>query len=94
MSVLPKRIISDHKKFPRTLYYDPGNSRGNLEYGQNAFGLGWWYGQSSIELRAWQEMGRESFSRETLETRVLNYELDFTKQTEARARGFQSEKAD
>lgn len=39
-------------------------------------------------------MGRESFSRETLETRVLNYELDFTKQTEARARGFQSEKAD
>lgn len=35
--------------------------------------------------------GRESFSRETLETRVLNNELNFTKQTEARARGFQSE---
>lgn len=67
---------------------------GNLEYGQNTFGRGWWYGQSSIELRAWPERGRESFSRGTFEGRVFNYELDFTRQTEERARGFQREEAD
>lgn len=65
---------------------DPGNSRGNLGMVRMLLVLA---GGMDKFHRAWSlARGAESFSKEILETRVLSNELDFTKQTEARAKGF------
>ena len=43
-------------------------------------------GKVPWKLGGWQDSGWLSFSRGTFESWALNYELDFTRQTEARAR--------
>ena len=72
---------------PQLLTHGSSNSRADLEHGQKPFGLAQWYGQSAMELRGWKEGDGESFSGGTFENWALNYELDCTRQTEARAGG-------